>query len=79
MYHHGSEFITVLVLILTIFLTIILPYQLSVVIRCLRLVKKGGQHYIVPEEEINATTVENDGTYIDVIDGDHSEPNDSKL
>ena len=61
------------------FLTILLPYQLSVVIRCLRLVKKGGQHYIVPEEEINTTTVENDGTYIDVIDDDHSEANDSTL
>ena len=31
-----------------IIVTLVLPYQLSVVIRCTKVVKKGGQHYIAP-------------------------------
>ena len=32
--------------------TILLSYQLSVVLRCIKLIKKGGQHYIVPDLEV---------------------------
>ena len=31
-----------------IIVTLVLPYQLSVVLRCTKVVKKGGQHYIAP-------------------------------
>ena len=35
-------------LIIMIIVTVVLPYQLTVVARCTKVVKKGGQHYIVP-------------------------------
>ena len=47
--------------------TILLPYQLSVVIRCLRLVKKGGQQYIVPEEDTRPVDVVEDGISMSVF------------
>ena len=47
--------------------TILLPYQLSVVIRCLKLVKKGGHQYIVPEEDTRSVPVGEDGISISVF------------
>merc|ERR1712098_479591 len=41
----------VLLLVILVILTMALPYQLSVVVRCARLVKKGGQHYVVTPVE----------------------------
>ena len=38
----------VAMLITLIIVTMVLPYQLTVVLRCTKVVKKGGQHYIVP-------------------------------
>ena len=38
---------------LLILLTLVLPYQLSVVIRCAKLVRKGGQHYVVPDTRLS--------------------------
>ena len=55
LYHYGPDIITIPMLVLVMLLSILLPYQLSVVIRCLRLVKKGGQHYVVPEEMLAPT------------------------
>ena len=52
MYDSGPDVVTISSLVISIVFTLLLPYQLSVVIRCLRLVKKGGQHYVVPEEDI---------------------------
>ena len=36
-----------------ILVTLVLPYQLSVVIRCTKLVRKGGQHYVVPDTRLS--------------------------
>ena len=66
----------VALLSISLFLTVILPYQLSVVIRCVRLVKKGGQHYVVPEEELKPVK-EEDGT--SVITMNTEEEMDSKM
>ena len=44
----GGEAAPWLILALVLLLTALLPYQLAVVARCARLVKKGGQHYVVP-------------------------------
>ena len=44
----GSEAAPWLILALVLLLAALLPYQLAVVARCSRLVKKGGQHYVVP-------------------------------
>ena len=52
LYDSGPDVVTISSLVISIVFTLLLPYQLSVVIRCLRLVKKGGQHYVVPEEDI---------------------------
>ena len=56
---HGTNSVhlhaPVLLLVILIILTLALPYQLSVVVRCARLVKKGGQHYVVtPEEAVHS-------------------------
>ena len=42
-----------LLFFLLILVTLVLPYQLSVVIRCAKLVKKGGQHYVVPDTRVS--------------------------
>jgi hypothetical protein len=60
LYDSGPDVVTISSLVIAIVLTLLLPYQLSVVIRCLRLVKKGGQHYVVPEEEIRPAVGEED-------------------
>ena len=44
----GGEAAPWLILALVLLLAALLPYQLAVVARCARLVKKGGQHYVVP-------------------------------
>ena len=46
-----------LLFFLLILVTLVLPYQLSVVIRCAKLVKKGGQHYVVPDTRVTGDTV----------------------
>ena len=60
-------------LVVFMVLSILLPYQLSVVIRCLRLVKKGGQHYVVPEEVIAPGVGEEDVTSVVTVPSENSE------
>lgn len=40
-------------LVTMIIVSLVLPYQLTVVLRCTKVVKKGGQHYIVPGADNN--------------------------
>jgi len=50
LYNVGADPVTII--LLSVFLVLsILPYQMAVVVRCTRVVKKGGQHYIAPEPE----------------------------
>ena len=51
--HEGDNPVAWVLFFLLILLTLALPYQLSVVIRCAKLVKKGGQHYVVPDTRIS--------------------------
>ena len=50
LYNVGADPVTLILLSVFIVLSI-LPYQMAVVVRCTRVVKKGGQHYIAPEPE----------------------------
>ena len=82
LYDSGPDVVTMSSLVISIVFTILLPYQLSVVIRCLRLVKKGGQHYVVPEEEIRpAVGGEDDTSLVSVNSEDNqvAEDKESKL
>lgn len=49
LYNYGHDPFTIGFLIIFLAIAVLLPYQLAVVVRCTRVVKKGGQHYVVPE------------------------------
>ncbi|XP_023335007.1 uncharacterized protein LOC111706378 [Eurytemora carolleeae] len=63
--HWGFDYFTFGILCLEWILAILLPYQLSVVYRCYRVVRKGGQNYIAPEpQEIDTRSINSLDTQI---------------
>jgi len=53
LYNHGDDPFTICLLMVFLAIAVILPYQLTVVLRCTRVVRKGGQHYVIPEPSPN--------------------------